>query len=101
MKTTTFQRCLSLLLCLLLVLELLPTGVWAREAAVDDEAQTISADRGAEEISQTVLSEVLENRDESEKHFRMDDGSFLAVDYGMPVHYTQEDGAWAESPAGI
>ena len=96
MKTTTFQRCLSLLLCLLLMLELLPTGVWAREAAVDDEAQMISADRGAEEISQTVLSEVLENRDESEKHFRMDDGSFLAVDYGMPVHYTQENGAWAD-----
>lgn len=96
MKTTTFQRCLSLLLCLLLMLELLPAGVWAREAAVDGEAQTISADRGAEEISQTVLGEVLENRDESEKHFRMDDGSFLAVDYGMPVHYAQEDGAWAD-----
>ena len=33
-----------------------------------------------------------DRRGESEKHFRMNDGSFTAVDYGAPVHFTEDDG---------
>ncbi len=36
-----------------------------------------------------VLGEVTENREEEEKHFRMEDGSFVGVNYGVPVHYAQ------------
>ena len=53
------------------------------------------------EASETVLGEVDGLRAESQKHFRMADGSFLAVDYGMPVHFSSgldEDGEpiWEE-----
>ena len=44
-----------------------------------------------------VLGEVTELRDEAQKHFRMADGSYIAVDYGLPVHYTEDDGeSWEE-----
>ena len=36
-----------------------------------------------------MLGEVTENREEEEKHFRMEDGSFVGVNYGVPVHYAQ------------
>ena len=53
------------------------------------------------EGSEVVLGEVDGLRAESQKHFRMADGSFLAVDYGMPVHFSSgldEDGEpiWEE-----
>ena len=40
------------------------------------------------EASSQVVGEVTEHRGEGEKHFRMEDGSFLAVNYRVPVHYT-------------
>lgn len=43
-----------------------------------------------------VLYEVEELREASEKHFRMSDGSYIAVQYDYPVHYEDEDGAWQE-----
>ena len=33
-------------------------------------------------------------REEAVKHFRMSDGSFLAVQYDGPVHYQDTDGEW-------
>ncbi len=45
--------------------------------------------------SEVVVGEVVENRAEREKHFRMEDGSFLTVDYGVPVHYEAEE-EWEE-----
>ena len=96
-KTPNTLRCLSLLLCLILVFELLPTGVWARESGIISDAQETTSDRiSSGEINQVVIGEVLDNREEGEKHFRMEDGSFLAIQYGMPVHYIQEDGVWAD-----
>ena len=36
------------------------------------------------EAGSRVLGEVTENREEEEKHFRMEDGSFVGVNYGVP-----------------
>ena len=41
------------------------------------------------EAGSRVQGEVTENREEEEKHFRMEDGSFVGVNYGVPVHYAQ------------
>lgn len=96
-KTPNTLRCLSLLLCLILVFELLPTVVWARDSGIISNAQETASDRiSSGEINQVVIGEVLDSREEKEKHFRMEDGSFLAIQYGMPVHYIQENGAWAD-----
>ena len=38
--------------------------------------------------------EILGRREENVKHFRLGDGSFVAVQYDAPVHYLDADGAW-------
>ena len=43
-----------------------------------------------------VLWEEEDRREESVKHFRMTDGSFLAVEYGEPVHVLDRDGTYVE-----
>ena len=43
-----------------------------------------------------ILAEVEEDRDQNTKHFRMDDGSFMAVQYEYPVHFQNEDGKWVD-----
>ncbi|MBP3451644.1 MAG: hypothetical protein J6J73_02510 [Agathobacter sp.] len=48
------------------------------------------------DVPVTILGEVETLRTEGEKHFRMSDGSFMAVSYGMPVHYQDEDGEWQD-----
>ena len=41
-----------------------------------------------------VIGEMDKLREEAVKHFRMSDGSFLAVQYDGPVHYQDTDGEW-------
>lgn len=98
-------RLLSMLLSLVLVLELVPVSAWAAEDGSTDlssgTAETTGIEVAEGEASETVLGEVDGLREESQKHFRMADGSFLAVDYGMPVHFSSgldEDGEpiWEE-----
>ena len=43
-----------------------------------------------------VLFEETSLREETVKHFRMEDGSFIAVDYQMPVHYLDENNEWTD-----
>ena len=43
-----------------------------------------------------VLGEDISKREESAKHFRMSDGSYIAVQYEEPVHYLDENGDYVE-----
>ena len=43
-----------------------------------------------------ILAEGEEDRDQYTKHFRMDDGSFMAVQYEYPVHFQNKDGEWVD-----
>lgn len=43
-----------------------------------------------------LVAEVESLRGEFEKHFINEDGSYVAVSYGYPIHYEDEDGAWQE-----
>ena len=43
-----------------------------------------------------ILTEDPDKRSADSKYFLMSDGSFLAVQYPIPVHYQDEDGAWQE-----
>ena len=93
-----FRRILSWLLTFALLLQLAPSMVFAADdnsassapAVVGDAPDTpteTTYDDDASPPDAQVVGEVTEYRNESEKHFRMDDGSFIAVDYGVPVHY--------------
>ena len=61
-----------------------------------------SADANASDASSTaedapyVLAEETALRGEAEKHFRLSDGTYLAVQYARPVHLQTADGQWAD-----
>ena len=54
------------------------------------------AEPDSAEADPVIIGEVEDLREESVKHFRTEDGSFLAVDYGMPVHYQDAAGIWQD-----
>ena len=43
-----------------------------------------------------ILSEIEDKREESIKHFQMSDGTMLAAEYGIPVHFEDESGIWED-----
>ena len=103
------KNMLAVFLILAMVLQqMLPISVFAQEnvEAADQqvgeettvsEPEEMTNDVEAGQPSSVVVGEVPDERGESEKHFCLADGSFLAVDYGMPVHYTEDDGkSWKD-----
>lgn len=90
MKTWRFARILSLILVLAMLIQMMPVQSFAAStgsSAVDVESGQPAA---------TILGEVEDLREEDTKHFRLSDGSYIAVSYGMPVHYENEDGSWED-----
>lgn len=89
MSYKQFKRIIALLLSITLLGQMIPVEATAASTAEDQNA-TLPG-----EASTVVLGEVSQSREESVKHFRMGDGSYIAVDYGMPVHYA-DDGIWVD-----
>lgn len=84
-------------MALVLVFEVLPLGAFATNGgSADFELADDSVFMDAELEAPTVIGELEELRTESEKQFQMSDGSYMAVSYGMSVHYQGENGAWAD-----
>ena len=103
MKRTWFPRFLSLLLTFVMLFELLPANVWATDAEADPAYTEPFSQDPAPEAPQdaplSVVGEVESLRTQTEKHYRLSDGSYIAVNYGMPVHYALGDGddaAWVD-----
>ena len=90
-------RFLALLLALVLVFEILPAQALAADGDVS-AAETLGVETDAAEDTAsdsealTVTGEVEALRTETTKHFRLSDGSYIAVDYNMAVHYAQGEG---------
>ena len=89
----TGLRILAWILAVLMTVQVAPVEVRAEEAE-ESQAAEVSGERSRrkwpqEKRGSRVLGEVTENREEEEKHFRMEDGSFVGVNYGVPVHYAQ------------
>lgn len=100
----TWRSIVSLLLILVFALELLPLSSFAEESndltATEAVETAQPVEQSASDAVSTdepyVVSEVEELREEAVKHFRMSDGSFLAVQYVTPVHYKDENDQWQE-----
>lgn len=96
-------RISSLILILAMLINVLPAQAvavsWTPEPAPAmvpvENSNTVPAVQ-EEESPVTIIGEAEELRTEKTKHFRMSDGSFTAVSYGLPVHYQDEDGQWQE-----
>ena len=93
MKTQWYKRLLSTILVLTLFIQFVPSQVWA-SAVGAEEGAAASSTTTAQDEPVTVVGEEESLRTETEKHFRLSDGSFIAVSYGMPVHYQDESGNW-------
>ena len=95
MKQSKYIRMISLVLTAALLFQIVPLNAFALETDLITDSEDISTELISAEDT-TVLGEIAEYRDESEKHFRMSDGSFIAVNYGMPVHYTEDGEEWID-----
>ena len=91
MKSKPLSRVLSLLLAATLLIQMLPVQTFA----VQDDSADI-AEQAEATAPVTILNEEISLRGEAEKHFRLSDGSFLAVTYSTPVHYMDSTGDWQD-----
>ena len=91
---------LAWILAVLLTVQALPVAAQAEGDPGTGGGYEVEPGVGEElapgEASSQVVGEVTEHRGEGEKHFRMEDGSFLAVNYGVPVHYTLDGETWED-----
>ena len=86
-------KILSLLLSFLVVFYLLPTSVFAEGLGNDTAVSDSSTSSNDENATYTPgIYEVTELREENVKHFRLEDGSYVAAQYNYPVHYTDANG---------
>ena len=92
-------RALAFFLMSLMVFYVLPvncmqdivTALSAEETETTENEAEASLDEEA-----YVLGEDVSKREESAKHFRMSDGSYVAVQYAEPVHYLDANGVYTE-----
>ena len=87
-KKYTFKT-LAIFLSILMIIYLVPTFVfaeWIDELTPDTSGENTEATERASEIY-----EMTERREESVKHFHCSDGTNVAVQYDMPVHYLDGD----------
>ncbi len=86
-------KILSLILSFLIIFYLVPTSVFAEGLDNDITVSDNSVSANEENNTYTPgIYEVTELREENVKHFRLEDGSYVAAQYNYPVHYTDENG---------
>ena len=102
-----FLRVLSFLLVLVLTIQM--SGVLEVAALAPNTRESLVPPAMPEtaniSISETtaipteepeIIGEDISKRAASSKHFRLSDGSWMAVSYSGAVHYQAEDGSWLE-----
>ena len=99
MNKRFFQIC-SFFLCIALLVGMLPMRIFA-EALQTETANTNAATASTQaettpvQSDAVVVGEIVENRTEYSKEFRLDNGLVVAAVYTQPVHYQQE-GQWKD-----
>ena len=90
-------KVLSLILSFLIVFYLIPASVYAEGLNIDTTVpeDPVSANEEASTYTPPIY-EVTELREENVKHFRLEDGSYVAAQYNYPVHYTDENGQFID-----
>lgn len=93
-KVKLILKVVSFLLAIVIVAEILPFSTIATELSNQEIIEQAIAESIVDNSS-AIVAEVETLRDEYTKHFRCEDGSFVAAMYNEPVHY-QENGEWKE-----
>lgn len=90
-------KILSLILSFLIIFYLVPASVFAEGLDNDITVSDNSVSANEENNTYTPeIYEVTELREENVKHFRLEDGSYVAAQYNYPVHYTDENGEFTD-----
>lgn len=92
------SRITAAILSLIMIISALPLAVFANSLEYSDSTQEYSNADGVKsnDISDvSIISEVVSKRTEREKHFKLSNGTYLAVLYNQPVH-KQSNGCWIE-----
>ena len=90
------KQVISIILVLAMLVQVLPTYVFAKNDTGDAPLSN-AVELETEKSGLVVLGEMADRRGESEKHYHLNDGGFVAVDYGAPVHYSEDEGAtWVD-----
>lgn len=91
-KVRTLLKTIAFCLAIILVVQILPLSTIS--IAISN-ASVVSEPSMGEIINPEIVGEVETLRDEYTKHFRREDGSFVAALYNEPVHYL-ENNEWKE-----
>ena len=95
-----WRKILSIVLVLVLVIQIAPAQALAEVIGAGEaeepalSSNTVIATEPAEPA--TIVGEAEELREETVKHFRLSDGTYIAAQYTEPVHYRTSDGEWAD-----
>ena len=99
-------RTVALLLSIIMLFLFIPPVVYVKAAeALSSDSEEItdaaepSTDGSGTDTSVGTTRDIYEDitlREESVKHFRLPDGSFVAAQYSSPVHTLDEDGEWQD-----
>lgn len=96
MRSKHIKTLFSFAMLLLLAGRILPVAAFAAE---DEDITSMSEVNysGANYANEPeIVEEIVALRTENEKHFRMSDGSYAAMQYMNSVHYKDSDGNWKD-----
>ena len=105
MKRSIKTRLISIVLSAALIIVGLPLAVIAdgiSELLDNDVTANDAVALGDESVNSEAINiltdtfEVTELREESVKHFRTEDGTYVAAQYDVPVHYMDANGEWQD-----
>ena len=101
-------RAIAMTLSIVLLFYVIPSAVFAEAAELlsSDESDASSSVTDVEALDSTVtgntdaprgeLYEAEPLREEYVKHFHLEDGSYVAAQYPLPVHYMDGNGNWQD-----
>ena len=85
-------KSIATLLTFLMVFYLFPLSCFGDTVLVED-----SSTKEVSSIKEKLpVVEVYDLRTEKVKHFRLEDGTYIAAQYEVPVHYLDENGKWTD-----
>ena len=93
-KTRMLLKIVAFFLSIVLIVQILPLSMISTAIKNDLIIEQSIAESITDELP-AIIGEVESLRDEYTKHFRCEDGSFVAAIYNTPVHY-QENNEWKD-----
>lgn len=90
----THIRMIAAIMALMMLLSALPIITFAQEQEITANPERPATETGIDNAK--IINENTARRSEKEKHFKLSDGTFLAVQYAYPVHTQNEAGEWED-----